>query len=668
MVPSCKTTRHTRIAKTPTLILFGIMAATVITYIPGLNGPFVFDDIPNITQNHALHLSSLQFKNIQDAVTAVHSGPLGRPISYLSFALNFYFFGLEPITFKIINLVLHLINGFFLFLLTRLLLRGSRILSRTKISRGRIDWIALVVSTIWLLHPLALTSVLYTVQRMTSLSTLFTLLAVILYLHGRLRQIVGHRGLPKIVLAIFICMPMATFSKENGLLIPFYLLLIEWCFLRFYKATTNIKYVVWFLLTILALCLLGAGIVKEDLLSWLVRTYSYRPFDVYERCMTEMRVIWFYIKLIFLPRLSDLGLFHDDIDLSTGLYTPISTIFALTGIIGITIASMWWHDKHPIFSFGVLFFLIGHSMESTFLALEIAHEHRNYLPMYGPILILGYYALQPNIVSKYTSVITIGISVYILTLATITWQRSIQWGDSWTFSLALAQFHPHSARSNYEAGRLIAQIAEHNQGKARANELFGIARNYFISAYRSDNSNHNGLFAILYIDSLIGNRENKEVLEMLNFRLRTQPLQPATGLAFTSLHQCWSAENCEISTTTLANLYYSGIQNSRASKKTRSSLLNEIAIVEFKRGNIESATNLFAEAIELTPNRAQIWYNFIHVLAKAGQLDESQTLLVKARQKFGSSKDIKRLSTLENMLHDLKLSRGMNARLKALVR
>ncbi len=45
----------------------------------------------------------------------------------------------------------------------------------------------------------------------------------------------------------------------------------------------------------------------------------------------------------------------------------------------------WWcafllRRRYPLLLLAVLFFLVGHSMESTLIPLEMVYEHRNYLP------------------------------------------------------------------------------------------------------------------------------------------------------------------------------------------------------------------------------------------------------------------------------------------------
>ena len=128
---------------------------------------------------------------------------------------------------------------------------------------------------------------------------------------------------------------------------------------------------------------------------WLLTGYKTRDFTLTERVMTEARVVWFYIWQILLPSAAQMGLYHDDIAISRGLLQPASTALAMAGVIALLVLSFIARKKAPIIAFGVLFFLAGHLLESTIWPLEIAHEHRNYLPMYSILLMLFFYVLYP---------------------------------------------------------------------------------------------------------------------------------------------------------------------------------------------------------------------------------------------------------------------------------
>src|SRR6266566_4389028 len=175
------------------LASLGILLVTSIAYLPGVHGPFVFDDMTNILLVPSMRMQTLDYHSLRDAAFWQMSSPgAGRPIAMASFALNYYFGGFDSFGYKTTNLIIHLLNAVLLWRLTlRLLNRTDTNSARNKIGEQTLPLLALVITSLWALHPLNLTSVLYVVQRMTSLATLFTVLGLLGYTIGRDRMANG---------------------------------------------------------------------------------------------------------------------------------------------------------------------------------------------------------------------------------------------------------------------------------------------------------------------------------------------------------------------------------------------------------------------------------------------------------------------------------------------
>ena len=98
------------IIKQPLILLITILLFTFLIYVSGLSGDYVFDDSANILENQKLELEFLTFDQLSRAWHSGDAGPLGRPVSMLSFALNYYFIGsFEPYYFKFTNLFLKIL-------------------------------------------------------------------------------------------------------------------------------------------------------------------------------------------------------------------------------------------------------------------------------------------------------------------------------------------------------------------------------------------------------------------------------------------------------------------------------------------------------------------------------------------------------------------------------
>ena len=96
-----------------------VVLVTVLIYLPGLYGDFVFDDSVNILDNSALKVTTLTRENILTAALSGKSGPLGRSISMLSFAGNYYFTEFEPFFFKLTNVFIHIFAGLGVYMFVR---------------------------------------------------------------------------------------------------------------------------------------------------------------------------------------------------------------------------------------------------------------------------------------------------------------------------------------------------------------------------------------------------------------------------------------------------------------------------------------------------------------------------------------------------------------------
>jgi len=363
-----------------TLLLFLILLLTFLIYLPGLSGPMILDDYPQL--NPIL-------ENIGKGSWSGHllseSGVLGRPVAMVSFILNAVAAGKDFWWWKFTNLAIHLLAGVLVFVLSTRLLAAEdgRI-------RRNVHYLALLTAGLWLLHPLQVSTVLYTVQRMTQLSALFVFAGLLSYTLGRERQLAGKRyGWTGLVLAFLVFSPLAVFSKENGLLFPVLTGLLEVFFFGF-KGGRRERQVLTGCYT---LFLLIPGLIAVYWLTThfdqlVLGGYEVRNFTLHERLLTQFRVLVYYLYQMVVPQAGSLGFFHDDFPVSKGLLSPPSTLLSLGVLVGGLVAGWRLRRFSKAAAFGIFFFFAAHLMESTIFPLELMFEHRNYLALYGILLSL----------------------------------------------------------------------------------------------------------------------------------------------------------------------------------------------------------------------------------------------------------------------------------------
>lgn len=457
----------------PALFLAGIALIACIIYWPGLHGPYVLDDNENILLNSSVALSDLTRAQVTAALMGNDSGPLKRPIAALSFALNHYFNnGFHPsFAFKLTNLVIHLLNTLLIYQLSVMLLATPRLSERLVGDNTR--RIAIFATALWAFHPIQLTNVLYVVQRMNSLSALFVLMGLILFVQGRMRlDAADTKGLALMAGGMLGGLTFGLGAKENAALLPLFALVIEYSLFGFHaKKKQTRRRLLWFYTIVAAVPILSIFTWLALNPDFIVDTYLTRHFSLPERVLTESRILWYYAGLILFPAGHRFGLFHDDIALSTGLFTPVSTLFSVIGLLAVLGLGLSQTRRYPILSFAVLWFLVGHAIESNFLGLELAYEHRNYLPSYGLLFAATFGLVSVTRGSRLAGTLT--LAAVILTLSFFTWNRANAWSDLQGLAEQTVRTHPDSPRANDFAAR-TSLSAKHDMGAAIRYTLNGL--------------------------------------------------------------------------------------------------------------------------------------------------------------------------------------------------
>lgn len=614
---------------------FSFLLLTVsVVYFPGLSGDFLFDDYSNIVSRSDLHIEHFDWATLSTLALSGEAGPLKRPIAVLTFALNHLLFGLNPWWFKMVNLWIHLANGVLFFVVSKKLFQ--RIASTQIVSPCFLAWLA---TAIWLLHPLNVSTVLYVVQRMASLATFFMLLGILLYLSGRTT---AGRQRWMLIFSGLLCTVPAALSKENGLLLPGFLFLIEWLVLRFEaNPSEKSKLILFFAIFVFApfLCAIGWFFIYFDS---ILGGYANRPFTIGERVMTEARVLWFYLRLFFIPDLSEMGLFNEDFDLSTGLFSPPSTFLSFFGLFVLLVLAFAFRERMPIVSLGILWFFYGHSLESSVIPLDLVYEHRNYFPYLGLSLVSSYaLGKTPKRIQIFA------VSAFIIVLSIATFSRSSLWGNTRAHMLVEVENHPESPATLYEAGRVMLRLAEQSRGSANT-DFFERSISFFRAA--AEKGNVGGYYALLMIRSALGDDYRSE-LNALTETLMTNPIDPVTFFLLPELVRCQHDNRCKISKGEIIALYDALLANPRLQGRGRAIVLNQMAYLLLAQGDKKRSVNLAKEAIEVLPDNGCSYLAMIDFYRMAGD-EKNATILLQLADEKGVSQCFGVFRKLKKRLDD----------------
>ena len=506
----------------------------------------------------------------------------------LSFALNHYFTGFTPFYFKLTNLFIHLINGLLVFIIS---LKLFQWLSRQyqTISFESTRYLACLVSLIWLIHPLNLTSVLYVVQRMTSLSALFGLLALAIYCIWRTRILTGLNTVLALC-GVALSLLASMLSKESGVL---FIPLIYWVELIFFQAK-NLQFQPIYIKKIKLIHVLWGGVIVSGLVFlYLLPPYlnpanfARRDFSLLERLLTESRVIFYYLKMTFYPLLSDLSLYHDDFLISKSMTQPITTLYSLVGLLGISLTCIALVKKHPMLLFAWGWYVISQLLESTFISLELVHEHRNYFGIIGFIFIAVYYISQINNKKIQPFIYMLG-AIYIANLAWTTWQRSEIWSNLVDHAAYEAAMHPQSDRANYQLSRIYMKLMQNNpKQQAYYAELAEKALAQSKQSYMPANG---AWFAELHLASYLKQTIKQQTIDELIYRLKNKPFFNSNISFLSAFSNCQINNICHVPHNQAVQIIAAGLDNQRIDDNLKAELYKLLAqyyigvISDFEKG------------------------------------------------------------------------------------
>lgn len=461
------------------LILAAALALTTLVYWPGLSGTWLFDDYPNIVENTGVQPHHFSAPSLVQAALSSPSSEFKRPLASLSFALNYLAAGLDPYWMKLTNLAIHLLNGLLVYILARSLLS----LVKPDSGKERNSRIAALIAAGWMLLPINLTGVLYTVQRMESMANLFVLLGLIGYVAGRQRMLAianttttqrgdstTSRRSGFLLCAFSITVPTAIgiLAKETATMLPLYAFLIEWAVLSFRslerheteksvtRLNVDVRLIVLFLFVLVLPLIIGLAWLLPGVLNPIV--WSTRDFTLHSRLLSEARIVVDYIDWTLLPTPHDLSFYHDDFHISNSLFSPWTTFTSIFALITLIICIWWLRPRRPLVALGVALFLSCHLLTGTILPLELIYEHRNYFASFGLML-----ALIPLLLPQVSSATAKRPSFAILrgTLLAgllLLWgsetaMTAVAWGNPLELAETLATRAPNSPRAQYELGR-----------------------------------------------------------------------------------------------------------------------------------------------------------------------------------------------------------------------
>lgn len=542
------------------LVVFFLVGITFFAYGFALHGPFIFDDFPTFVHNKKFHANDLSFDSIFQVINSSKTGFTSRPIALFSFFLNYHFFGLDPFSYKLVNIFIHLINAFLIFNVLNIFFDVYQSLYLEKFSSKKAS---AIISAVWLLHPLNLTSILYVVQRMASLSCTFMFASLLAYLLIRKNQIKGNLFSARYYFLLVCSLLAGFYTKENSVVVLGIIFSMELVvFSGMAKEVSERKNIKLFInFGWLCFLVLVIGIFLNW--NWFEIGYLKRGFTLLERQLTEARVLWFYVRLILIPDITKMNIFHDEYVLSKSIFYPITTAFSIFFWLALVFFSWTKRKNNPLIFFGLLWFLIGHSIESTLIALELVHEHRNYFPMLGVfICVFGFFLYLKKKIPSLDKYIFL-IYVFMSFLFTGTYLRAQNWKDMHSLTQSEVVKNPNSTRSQVTAAFWYGFLLEQEDDKDEKSINYINAKKYLENAYLMNKNDLTGLFGLIRLNDQINKVPEKIWIDELEARLLNTNIDSENLVSLDNFLKCNLDKVCKTDFNVIKKLFFSIEKNEK---------------------------------------------------------------------------------------------------------
>jgi len=451
------------------LIVIGFSALVIYSNI--YNNPFVFDDGSHIVENSTIR----DLSNYLSPVKLLEP----RAIVDFTFALNYRFGELNVFGYHLVNILIHILNGFLVYILVSAVLKqrsGCSSASSALISDSpdvSIRIMSLFAALIFVVHPIQTQAVTYTVQRYASMAAMFYMASVLFYLKARIlqqgaksRQRVEKKKdnktnmlkLSSIYTLSVLCGILAFLSKQNTASLPFAILIVEYLLVdRTWQGWKTklpwlvVLFALWGLFILYVSGFFSGGLEGRELLSDVSSLIKEtETVGRWQYLCTQFNVVAIYIRLLFFPVLQNLDYMYAFKSGFFDSYTPFAFLF----LIGIVALGIWHIKKRPMISLAIFWFFITLSVESSIIPIRDAlFEHRLYLPMLGFGLFVSC-QLFHYLSDKRFMAFILSLAI-VVALGTATYRRNITWQNEETLWSDIVTKSPDNYRAHSNLGNSL---------------------------------------------------------------------------------------------------------------------------------------------------------------------------------------------------------------------
>ncbi len=376
-----------------------------------------------------------------------------RPLSLITFAIEYELFGLNPGISHFINILLYGLTGALLYrILLMLLIRFQ--------SKRWYYSIPFITTMLFLAHPLH-TEVVANIKGrdeiMTFLGSLWALFLSLKYLQNpRIKYLIYS----------FIAFFLGLLSKENTIT---FLAVIP--FAVYFFSETKFRQIAIITIPLLlasVIFLLIRQSILGDFSAPVARELMNNPFldaSISEKFATIFYTLGLYLKLIFFPHPLTYDYYPKHIPILS--WGDFGAWFSLLLYVAMGVFALWGLKKKSLPAFAIWFYLATLSVVSNlvFPVGTFMNERFVYISSLAFSLVLGWALVEklpqwiPN-QSRYVKTLPIILGVLLLSYSLKTWTRNPAWENDFTLFTTDVETSVNSAKGNAAVASKYREAAE----------------------------------------------------------------------------------------------------------------------------------------------------------------------------------------------------------------
>jgi protein O-mannosyl-transferase len=421
------------------LLILIILIVSFAVYFNSLFNGFVFDDNEEVLENlwirdirYIPEIFSTNFWGFEKDLISNYY----RPLISILLMLNYHIFGLEPLGFHLLNVLLHSGVSVLVFLVTMILLRNSRASTTAPYAV-----ISLIAALLFATHPIHTESVAWVSGIVDPAFAFFYLLSFYFYIHGE--------GSKSRYLFSVVSFFLATLCKETALTLPILLIIYDYSFRNtkdniFRSLTKYIPYVI------------AAGVyfvMRFNALEVFAPIKRHTYLSVYQSILNIFPLFSQYIEKLFLP--VNLNAFH--------VFHPIASIFEIKGILSLAVTAAFVilafialkKNRMVFFCLSLIVVPLIPVLYIPFVGDNTFAERYLYLPSIGFVILLALFF--PWRKSHVQNGIAVFLVVSILSAYSVaTASRNMVWKDDYTLYIDMIKKSPDAALPRNLLGHILS--------------------------------------------------------------------------------------------------------------------------------------------------------------------------------------------------------------------